>query len=347
MTSLHLQGSSRPLRHCRRSLSWLQRQKATVLGALTPVILVLGTVAGGPGILAPAQTSATDTEPTQILIGAGDINDCGHPAGALATAEILEAYPAATIFAAGDLAYFSGSDAAFRCYDTTWGRPSLRDRTRPAVGNHEYVTHGAAGFYKYWRKARENKPWEITGGDLEKAYYSYNLGTWHIVVINSECADSWFFRGGAPSCDQGSEQEQWLREDLKRFPAACTLAYWHHPLFNNGGHHGGNPKMKAIWQALYDANADVVLTGHEHDYERFAPQNADGQLDPRRGIREFDVGTGGKMEKGQFVSDHNSEHQEKAVLGVLKLNLHPKSYEFEFIRGGDKKILDSGSGECH
>jgi acid phosphatase type 7 len=172
-----------------------------------------------------------------------------------------------------------------------------------------------------------------TGGDLEKAYYSYNLGAWYVVVINSECADSPFFRDGAPSCDQGSEQERWLREDLKRSPTACTLAYWHHPLFNNGARHGSSPKMKPIWQALYDFNADVVLAGHEHDYERFAPQNADGQLDPRRGIREFVVGTGGEMEKGQFASDHNSEHQEKAVIGVLKLTLHPKRYEFEYIRG--------------
>ena len=310
-------------------------------------VLALGIVAGGPAIAPPAQGPATDTESTAILIGAGDINDCGHPEGAQSTAEILETYPTAAIFAAGDLAYFSGSDAAFRCYDKTWGRPSLRDRTRPAVGNHEYVTYGATGFFKYWREARQARPWDITGGDLEKAYYSYNLGAWHVVVINSECADSWFFRDGAPSCDQASEQEQWLREDLKRFPTACTLAYWHHPLFNNGGRHGGSPKMKPIWQALYDFDADLVLNGHEHDYERFAPQNPDGQLDPKRGIREFVVGTGGKMEKGHFVAEHNSEHQEKAVFGVLKLTLHRKSYEFEFIRGGDKKILDSGSGDCH
>jgi len=105
--------------------------------------------------------------------------------------------------------------------------------------------------------------------------------------------------------------------------------------------------MKAIWQALYDFNADVVLTGHEHDYERFAPQTPDGQLDPKHGIREFVVGTGGRMEKGHFVGDHNSEHQEKGGFGVLKLTLHPKSYDFEFIRGSDKKILDSGSEECH
>jgi acid phosphatase type 7 len=318
----------------------------SLVRALAPLILALGSVAGGPAIL-PAPSSVADNESAPILIGAGDINDCGHPEGARSTAEILEGYPTATIFAAGDLAYFSGSDAAFRCYDKTWGRPSLRERTRPAVGNHEYVTYGAAGFFKYWRKARQNKPWQTTGGDLEKAYYSYNLGAWHIVVINSECADSAFFRDGAPSCGQGSQQERWLREDLRRFPTACTLAYWHHPLFNNGGRHGGSPKMKPIWQALYDFNADVVLTGHEHDYERFAPQNPDGQLDPRRGIREFVVGTGGKMEKGQFVSDHNSEHQEKGVIGVLKLTLHPKSYEFEYIRGNDKKVLDSGSGDCH
>jgi hypothetical protein len=310
-------------------------------------VLVLGIVAAGPALAARAQSSATDGQPPAILIGAGDINECGHPEAARATAEILEAYPTATIFAAGDLAYFAGSDADFRCYDKTWGRPSLRDRTRPAVGNHEYVTHGATGFFRYWRKARRNKPWEITGGNLEKAYYSYNLGAWHIVVINSECADSRVFRDGAPSCDQGSEQEQWLRDDLKRFPKACTLAYWHHPLFNNGASHGGSRKMKAIWQALYDFDADVVLNGHEHDYERFAPQDPDGQLDLKRGIREFVVGTGGRTERGHFFGRHNSDYQEKGVFGVLKLTLYSKSYEFNFIRGSDKKILDSGSEACH
>lgn len=309
--------------------------------------LTLAVLAASRQPLTSSLSLTSDTGPAAILIGAGDINDCGKPQGAESTAEILEAYPTATIFAAGDLAYFSGSDDDFRCYDKTWGRPSLRDRTRPAVGNHEYVTWGAAGFFRYWRKAREAKAWEITGGDPEKGYYSYNLGAWHVVVINSECADSRFFRDGAPSCDKGSEQEQWLREDLKRFPVACTLAYWHHPLFNNGTGHGGSRKMKAIWQALYDYDADVVIAGHEHDYERFAPQTADGTLDRTRGIREFVVGTGGKKEKGHFVSDHNSEHQEKGVLGVLKLTLHSKSYEFEFVQGSDRKVLDSGSAECH
>ena len=310
-------------------------------------LLALAIIAAGPRPVRASGSQTGDRGMTAMLIGAGDINDCSKPEGAEATAQILEAYPTATIFAAGDLAYFSGSNDAFRCYDKTWGRPALRERTRPAVGNHEYVTWGAAGFFRYWRKAREAKAWEITGGDLEKGYYSYNLGAWHVVVINSECADSPVFGHGAPSCDQGSEQEQWLREDLKRFPVACTLAYWHHPLFNNGANHGGSRKMKPIWQALYEYGADVVITGHEHDYERFSPQTAEGVLDGTRGIREFVVGTGGKMEKGHFASDHHSEHQEKGVFGVLKLTLHPKSYEFEFIRGGDGKVLDWGGDACH
>lgn len=309
--------------------------------------MALTALAAGPRARVPVRSPASDVGPTVILIGAGDINDCGKPEGAELTSEILGAYPAATIFAAGDLAYFSGSDEDFRCYDHTWGRPSLRDRTRPAVGNHEYVTWGARGFFQYWRKAREAKAWAITGGDPERGYYSYNLGAWHVAVINSECADSRFFGHGAPSCKQGSVQEQWLREDLKRFPAACTVAYWHHPLFNNGAKHGGSPKMKAIWQALYDFGADVVINGHEHDYERFAPQSPEGTLDPTRGIREFIVGTGGKKEKGHFTSNHNSEYQAKGVFGVLKLTLHPRSYEFEFIQAGDRKVLDSGGGQCH
>jgi hypothetical protein len=311
------------------------------------LFLALTITAANPRAAWASSDHTGGSETTAILIGAGDINDCSKPEGADSTAKILEAYPTATIFAAGDLAYFSGSEDAFRCYDKTWGRPALRGRTRPAVGNHEYVTWGAAGFFGYWRKAREAKPWEITGGNLEKGYYSYNLGAWHVVVINSECADSPFFGHGAPSCESGSEQEQWLREDLKRFPVACTLAYWHHPLFNNGAKNGGSRKMKPIWQALYDYDADVVITAHEHDYERFSPLTAEGVLDRTRGIREFVVGTGGKKEKGHFVSNHNSEYQEKGVFGVLKLTLHPKSYEFEFIRGGDQKVLDSGRDECH
>jgi len=201
-----------------------------------------------------------------VLLAAGDIADCTNLAGAEATAKILEEN-AGTVVAIGDLAYPDGTAENFKCYDKTWGR--VKNRTRPAPGNHEFHSQGATYYFEYFGKE---------AGDPKEGFYSYDLGAWHIVSLNSECVEI----GG---CNEGSREEKWLRADLAAHPATCTLAYFHKPLFSSGGAHGDAPEIRPLYQALYDANADVILSGHDHDYERFAPQDPNGKLDRARGIR--------------------------------------------------------------
>jgi hypothetical protein len=267
-------------------------------------------------------------EPIALLVGAGDIADCRDLSGAEATAKLLDKIPG-TVFAAGDLAYPDGSEENFECYDKTWGR--AKSRTRPAPGNHEFHAAGATPYFDYFGAA---------AGDPKTGYYSYELGTWHIVVLNSECKDV----GG---CEAGSPQEKWLRADLASHPVACTLAYWHKPLFSSGGAHGNDLTVKPLWDALYEANADVVIGGHDHDYERFAPQTPDGKPDAARGIREFVVGTGGKNHRPFREPKPNSEVRDATAFGVLKLTLKAKGYDWQFIPEEGKTFTDSGSGTCH
>jgi acid phosphatase type 7 len=264
------------------------------------------------------------------LLAAGDIANCKIIGGAQATAKIIEAIPG-TVAAIGDLALSNGSAQEFTdCYDKTWG--AFKSRTRPAPGNHEYHSSGAKPYFDYFGAA---------AGDPEKGYYSYSLGAWHIVALNGECKDI----GG---CQSGSPEEGWLREDLRMHQASCTLAYWHEPLFSSGAKHGNNSAYRDFWQDLYNANATIVLNGHDHDYERFAPQDPDGKANPKRGIREFVVGTGGNHER-QFAAtpQPNSEVRMTGTFGVLKLTLHPHGYDWEFIPQAGKSFHDSGSGSCH
>jgi acid phosphatase type 7 len=286
-------------------------------------IAVFFALVTGLSIFATAQQDA-------VLAGAGDIASCDDLKGAEATAKLLDNIPG-TVFAAGDLAYPDGSDEQFAdCYGPTWGR--FKDRTRPAPGNHEYHSDGASGYVHYFGAA---------AGDPKKGYYSYDLADWHIIVLNSECADV----GG---CGAGSVQEQWLRQDLKDHSAKCALAYWHKPLFSSGAKHGNDPEIKPLWDALYASDAEVVINGHDHDYERFAPQDPSGKLDPQRGIREFVVGTGGKNSHRTFARiQPNSEVHQGDTFGVLKLTLHPTSYDWEFVPEAGKTFKDSGSGICH
>jgi len=263
-----------------------------------------------------------------ILVGAGDIADCKSLSGAEATAKLLDQIPG-TVMAVGDLAYPDGSKENFVCYDKTWG--VARSRTRPAPGNHEFHSSGATPYFDYFG---------VLAGDPKTGYYSYELGSWHIIVLNSECRDV----GG---CEAGSPEEKWLRADLASHPVACTLAYWHKPLFSSGSAHGNDLTMKPLWDALYEANADVVVNGHDHDYERFAPQTPDGAPDPGRGIREFVVGTGGKSHRPFSEPKTNSEVRDATAFGVLKLKLKSKSYDWQFIPEEGKTFTDSGSGACH
>jgi len=245
-----------------------------------------------------------------------------------ATSDLLLAGDYAAVLALGDLQYEVGSRAAFSAsYGPSWGR--VRSITRPVPGNHEYRTEGAAGYFGYFGPA---------AGQAEKGYYSYDLGGWHLVALNSNCSES----GG---CSAGSPQERWLRADLAASPAACTLAYWHHPRFSSG-EHGSDPAYEAFWQALYDANADVVLVGHDHDYERFAPQTARGALDRARGIREFVVGTGGRGLRTFPAIQPHTEVRSRTSLGILELTLGSGSYAWRF-RAAVGSFTDRGSAACH
>jgi len=286
------------------------------------------------GSLSWAQGAGAEPMPRPgdpVLVGAGDIASCDDLAGAEATAKLIDKIPG-TVFAVGDLAYPDGSEEQFaNCYTPTWGR--FKARTRPAPGNHEYHKGGGASAYaRYFGAA---------AGDPDKAYYSYDLGAWHIVVLNSECAEV----GG---CEATSLQGQWLKQDLAQHPAGCTLAYFHKPLFSSGGKHGNDPEMKPLWDVLFHAGADVVINGHDHDYERFAPQDPEGHSDTAHGIREFVVGSGGKnSHRAMGEVKSNSEVRNGDTFGVLKMTLHAKAYDWEFVPETGKTFTDSGSGACH
>jgi hypothetical protein len=289
-----------------------------------------------PAFATPAQSARAITPvpislpPTgdPVLVGAGDIADCPDYSGAEATAKLLDAIPG-EVFTAADDAYPSGTAQQFRdCYGPTWGRH--KNRTRPSPGNHEFHSGGATPYFDYFGTA---------AGDPAKGYYSYDIGTWHAIVLNSECDQV----GG---CQTGSAQEVWLWQDLQSHPAACTLAYWHKPLFSSGGTHGNDLQMKPFWQDLYSAHAAIVINGHDHDYERFAMQDPDGKPDLVRGIREFVVGTGGKSHRPFATPLPTSEIRDWTAYGVLKLTLHAKSYDWEFIPEAGKSFDDSGSGTC-
>jgi fibronectin type 3 domain-containing protein len=220
-------------------------------------------------------------------------------------------------------------------YDPTWGR--VKSISRPAIGNHEYKSTDAAGYFDYF-----NGTGNFTGpaGDRDKGYYSFDVGTWHLIALNSNDMCT------IVACGAGSAQEIWLKADLAAHPNYCTLAYWHHPSFNSG-HDGNLTAMQALLQDLYNADADVILGGHAHDYERFAPQNPSGQLDNARGIRQFVVGTGGAFFTSIGTIKPNSQVHQNSTYGVLKMTLHPTSYDWQFVPEAGKTFTDSGSTACH
>jgi hypothetical protein len=298
-------------------------------GAATEVLLA----AGAPRAGAAAEVLLAAGAPragaaAEVLLAAGDIASCSS-SGDEATADLLDTL-SGTVATLGDNVYDNGTATEFtNCYDPTWGRHMAR--TKPSAGNHDYNTPGATGYYGYFGAA---------AGDPAKGYYSYDLGDWHIIVINSNC-------GAVGGCGAGSAQEQWLRGDLLANVADCTLAYWHHPRFSSGSSHGDNASMQAVWQALYDYGADVVLGGHEHNYERFAPQTPAGAADATNGIREFVVGTGGRSHYGFGAAKPNSEVRDSTSFGVLQLTLNATSYDWEFKPAAGYGFTDSGSGSCH
>jgi calcineurin-like phosphoesterase family protein len=228
----------------------------------------------------------------------------------------------------GDDQYERGTLSAFQTsYAPTWGR--YFDKSYPTPGNHEYLTRDAQGYYAYWG---------ARAGDPTKGYYSFDLGKWHLISLNSNCSPA----GG---CKMDSPQEKWLRADLAAHRNRCTLAYWHQPRFSSG-EHGDEPRYDVFWRDLDAAHADIVLNGHDHDYERFKPQNAAGR--PKsNGIREFVVGTGGRNLRPFFKISRNSLVRNTGTYGVLVLTLHPSSYSWRFQPEPHKRFTDSGRGACH
>ena len=258
-----------------------------------------------------------------VLVGAGDISSCST-AGDTATAKLVAAIPG-TVFTAGDNAYESGTLSQFQnCYGPTWG--AFKSRTRPSAGNHEYLTAGASGYFTYFG---------TRGGPVDKGYYAYNLGTWRIYALNSNCA-------AVGGCGATSAQVKWLKADLAANPRRCVLAYWHHPLFSSGAH-GNDTSVRAFWDALYAAHADVVINGHDHDYERFARQTPTGAASTN-GIREFVVGTGGKELRPFGTIKPRSLVRNASTFGVLKLTLHATSYDWRFVPQAGKAFTDSATG---
>lgn len=293
------------------------RSRVPVLAGAALVVVLLA-------LAGPAARSGLAQE---VLVGAGDIARC-DTSGDEATAALLDGIQG-TVFTVGDHAFTSGTEAEFaNCYEPTWGR--FKARTRPSPGNHEYdVYPDAAAYFNYFGAA---------AGEPGKGYYSYDLGAWHVIALNSNCKQV----GG---CAAGSPQESWLRADLAAHPNVCTVAYFHATRFSSGVS-GGSLSVRPFWNALYDYGADVVLSSMDHDYERFAPQDPYGVLDPTRGLRQFVVGTGGWKLTPFDQIQPNSEVRNADTWGVLKLTLRPTSYDWEFVPVAGQTFTDSGTARC-
>jgi hypothetical protein len=298
------------------------------VAVIVPVWLLLSRATPDDGSLAQPSALPSLPVPTgqpsgsaparpEVLLAVGDVADCTQSADEAVAR--LAARLDGTIALLGDTVYESGSPAEFRtCFNPAWG--PMRSRIRPAVGNHEYGTDGAGGFFGYFGAA---------AGEAGKGWYSYNLGAWHVVVLNTNCE-------GAVDCGAGSEQAAWLRSDLASFEGECLLAYWHHPRWSSG-RHGSHDFVQPFWEALREAGGDLVISGHDHTYERISQD----------GMRQFVVGTGGKSHY-PFEEEPlpGTEVRNAATYGLLWLALGEGTYQWEFLGLGETGFTDSGSGSC-
>jgi Ca2+-binding RTX toxin-like protein len=288
-------------------------------------------------VVAAAGDIACDTTSEFYNGGQGTPGHCRQGA----TSDLLVAGGFTNVLALGDTQYHVGALADFEAvFDKTWGR--VKPIIRPAVGNHEYSTSNARGYFDYFNGVGQQRG---PAGERDKGYYSFNIGNWHLIALNSLC-DQVAHGGALNGCAPGSPQNRWLQEDLARHRTSCTLAYWHSPRFNSGLR-GNQTAAQPFWDVLHAAGADLVLNGDAHHYERFAPQNPAGSFDPARGIRQFVVGTGGVFFTGWSKLKPNSELRQNDTFGVLALTLHPNSYEWRFIPEAGRTFTDSGAGACH
>ena len=317
------------------------------------LIFVLGAVQFLPGFISGRSNQASAAS-DPVIAAAGDIacdpanshfnsgNGTSNSCRQKYTSNLLVNTGLTAVLALGDNQYYCGSfDAFMQSYDLSWGQ--IKSITHPSVGNHEYLTHGgtsgatgcdatnsnAAGYFQYYGSA---------AGSPTQGYYSFDVGTWHLIALNTNC-------GSVGGCGTSSPQYKWLQSDLAAHTNLCTLAFWHIPLYSSGGR--ANANSQQFWNLLYNNNADLILSGHDHIYERFAPQNPSAQLDTTRGIREFIVGTGGSDHTTIVSIAANSEVRNTDTFGVLRLTLHPSSYDWQFVPEAGKTFTDSGTTACH
>jgi len=288
----------------------------------------------------PSAPAVAQTTSDPVIAAAGDIScattSTGYNDGEgtatrcqqKATSDLLVGQDLAAVLPLGDIQYKLGEESEFAAvYDPTWGR--VKSISRPVPGDHEYRTAGATGYYNYFGAA---------AGDPATGYYSFDIGSWHLIALNSVCA--------IVDCSAGSAQEQWLKADLAAHPNDCTLAYMHSPRWSSG-EGGSSISVAPLIRALYAGKADVVLAGHSHVYERFAPQRPPGVLDTDRGLRAFVVGSGGKSHGNWKTIRANSEMRNNDTFGVLKLTLHATSYDWQFDSAAGGTFTDEGSDECN
>jgi len=313
--------------------NFMRSQLAFIFASATLVLAPLSGAADA--VTAPKITpkKSNSKATTYTVYAAGDIAECKKaPADqsiAARTADIifhgLEGDKNAIAITLGDNTYPVGQPEEFsNCYEPTWGR--FKERTLPSPGNHDYGMPKALGYFNYFG--------DIAGPE-RRGYYATSLGTWRVVSLNSNLNKL-----------EMQKQIAWLQTELSTNKQSCTLAFWHHPAFSSGGH-GSNDNMKPIWKMLAQAKADIVLSGHDHDYERFAPMNEEGDKDEKNGIRNFVVGTGGAKLTPMFLPKLTTEIRSNSANGVLKLTLHEKAYEWEFIPIPGATFTDKGQGSCH
>jgi acid phosphatase type 7 len=296
-----------------------------VVGGAVAAVALGGALVGAPR----TEARGTGVLNPPVLLAAGDVASCKSK-GDEETAAIIDSQPG-FVAMLGDAAYPEGSADAFaRCYDPSWGR--FKDRTFPTPGNHEYEPPPGSGSNAYFHYFGSR------AGPSGKGYYSYRLGTWKIIVLNANCLEI--------GCSRGSEQELWLRRQLRADASRCTLAYWHQPRFS-GAYRRPDGATLQFWLDLYAAGVDVILNGHAHSYERYAPQTFSGRADSRFGIREFVVGTGGSSLLPFRTRPPNTEAQNNTTWGVLRLDLGRGSYRWRFLPVAGSTFGDSGRTACH
>lgn len=329
--------------------------KSVKLTALTLLLLLLGCITGVSNSGATTTAAAPDraappvaaAHRTVTIVAAGDIacdpesesfnGGVGTEDGChmKATSDLVLGIEPDAVLTLGDNQYESASFENFTAsYDLSWGR--FRDKTYPVIGNHEGESGDAGlGYCEYFGAVANCN---ADGAQGDAAYYSFDAGAWHLIALNSNCA-------AAGGCDASSPQYEWLVADLAAHPSRCTLVYWHHPRFSSGDH-GNQTRMSDLFSVLYDAGVEVVLSGHDHNYERFAPQTPEGTTDPK-GVRQFVVGTGGKNFYAVEELRPNSEAVNHDTFGVLKMTLHPRSYDWEFVPEAGGTFTDKGTSACY